>query len=43
MIAALLLYIGYATNADEAIQIYGTKRTTDGKVCGMKVVSLCIF
>ncbi|CDH53987.1 isoform c [Lichtheimia corymbifera JMRC:FSU:9682] len=31
MIAALLLYIGYATNADEAIQIYGTKRTTDGK------------
>lgn len=35
MIAALLLYMGYATNADEAIQIYGTKRTTDGKVCGM--------
>lgn len=35
MIAALLLYLGYATDADEAIQVYGTKRTTDGKVCGM--------
>ncbi|CDS07514.1 hypothetical protein LRAMOSA01463 [Lichtheimia ramosa] len=31
MIAALLLYLGQATNADEAIRIYGTKRTIDGK------------
>ena len=32
MIAALLLYLGQATSADEAMQLYGTKRTTDGKV-----------
>lgn len=35
MIAALLLYLGQATDADEAIRIYGTKRTIDGKVCDM--------
>ncbi|KAI7887519.1 phosphatases II [Lichtheimia hyalospora FSU 10163] len=31
MIAALLLYLGQATSADEAMRLYGTKRTTDGK------------
>lgn len=35
MIAALLLYLGQATDADEAIRIYGTKRTIDGKVRDM--------
>lgn len=32
VIAALLLYLHEAENADHAMRIYGTKRTTDGNV-----------
>lgn len=32
MIAALLMHLGIAKNAEEAIQIYGKQRSTDTKV-----------
>lgn len=41
-VAALLLYMHLVQDADEAIHLYGVKRTTDGKVAQKKRF-LCIL